>query len=110
MDRPSWCQDPTCQPISPDVGARSNDPAISGFCTGCLPEPIVTERHGFRHVNNCHFCFRSAIRGVVMLEVNNTDLEIISRTAIRGLVHLDPERDFNWRWFTGRDKEMRKAT
>jgi hypothetical protein len=108
MKRPWWCQDPTCTPDSADVGARIGSfdkaPEESGFCCGRVAEPMELTRHGRTHVNDGHFCFRSAVRGVTMLEINSGDLDIISRTAVRSLVARDPTRHFNGRWYTGREE------
>jgi len=103
--RPSWCQDQECRSVAADPGAQIGGPEASGFCCGLVPEPLVVERKGYRHENDGHLCFRSALRGVVMLEVNGTDLENVASCALRGLVARDPGRSFGWRWFTGRKED-----
>lgn len=94
MTRPAWCQDPDCNPVEPDVGALQwsfdTNPKESGFCCGLLPEPVVYERHGLRHENDAHFCFRSSGRGVVMMEVNAGDLRIMTRCTMRTLIAANP--------------------
>jgi hypothetical protein len=102
--RPWWCQDPTCTPVNNTPHA--NDPArydLSGFCAGCLAAPVVFERHGYQHSNDMHLCFRSAVRGVVMLETDTADMENVARAALHTLAAREPERGFSLRWLTGRD-------
>jgi hypothetical protein len=102
--RPWWCQDPTCTPINNTPHAH--DPArydLSGFCAGCLAAPITFERHGYQHNNDMHLCFRSAVRGVVMLETDTADMENVARAALHTLAAREPERGFSLRWLTGRD-------
>ena len=105
--RPWWCQDPSCTPASSDAGAHlgsfGEHPEYSGFCCGLVPQPITFERHGLEHSNDGHLCFRSAVRGVVMLEVNEGDLDAICRVSMRGILARDPARQFNGHWYTGRD-------
>lgn len=102
-NRPWWCQDPTCQPVCATPHADdANRYELSGFCSGLMVGPRVIQRHGYQHANDMHLCFRSALRGVVMLEVNTTDMENVSRAAMRAMVAKDPERPINLRWFTGR--------
>lgn len=78
VQRPSWCQDPTCTPDVNSPGVQIGGPGDSAWCIGQVPEPLVTERHGVEHRNDGHVCFRSPVRG---------------------------RRVFNWRWFTGLDQE-----
>lgn len=99
--RPWWCQDPTCTPDAMTPNAASDNPGHSGWCCGRVPAPLETVRHGERHVNDGHFCFRSPVRGVVMLEINEPDLDLIARVALRSLVKRGAQ-GFNWRWYTGR--------
>lgn len=99
--RPEWCQDPTC---TPDARTQDKREGGSGFCCGRTDELMVSERRGIRHENDGHFCVKSS-RGVVMLEVNAEDLQVIARNALRGLVARDPEASFSSRWFTGLDEE-----
>lgn len=100
--RPAWCQDPSCTPDANTPGVQIGGPGDSAFCCGQVPDDIITERHGVTHRNDGHFCFRSPVRGVVMLEINQRDLENVARLALRGIVAREPEYDFNWRWFTGK--------
>ncbi len=104
--RPWWCQDPTCTPVSSDTGAQlgsfDGHPEYSGFCAGLVPEPITFDRLGEHHSNDGHLCFRSAIRGVVMLEVNEGDLDAVTRVSMRAILARQPERSFNGPWYTGR--------
>jgi hypothetical protein len=103
VQRPWWCQDPTCSPVSNTPNVEDADRYdLSGFCSGLLPGPRTLQRHGYQHTNDMHLCFRSALRGVVMLEVNATDMENVARVAMRALVAEAPERPINLRWFTGR--------
>ena len=104
MNRPWWCQDPTCQTVNRTPHADDpNAYALSGFCAGLLAAPLRTERHGYVHVNDAHLCFRSAVRGVVMLEVNEVDLQNVCRAAMHTMVAMDPAVQFSGRWYTGRD-------
>lgn len=98
--RPDWCQDPTCTPDYNTPGVQIGGPGDSAWCVGRVPLPLVTERHGVEHCNDGHWCFRSPVRGVVMLEINEGDLDLIARTSLRGLVKRG-RQVFNWRWFTG---------
>lgn len=102
VQRPLWCQDPTCTPDVNSPGVQTGNPGDSAWCVGQLPQEVVTIRHGVEHRNDGHVCFRSPVRGVVMLETNETDLELLARVALRGLVARG-RRVFNWRWFTGLD-------
>jgi hypothetical protein len=106
--RPWWCQDPSCTPDCSDTGAQQGSfaehPEMSGFCSGRVPAPITFERHGLTHHNDGHLCFRSAVRGVVMLEVNEGDLDAVMRVAVRSILGRKPDRQFNGRWYTGRDE------
>lgn len=104
-ERPWWCQDPTCQPDANHLPRGEPREAYGGFCVGRVPEPIEITRHGYAHVNDGHFCVRTPVRGVVMLEVCEGDLEIIARDALRGLVARDPDREFYWPWFTHRGRD-----
>lgn len=101
--RPWWCQDPTCTPVSntPHADKRAAY-AVSGFCSGLLPEVRLRDIQGQRHCNDMHLCFRSALRGVVMLEVNATDVQNVARCAFRALIAKDPAERINVRWYTGR--------
>lgn len=104
IERPPFCQDPRCQPVtySPDaVGARATEYGPSAFCVGLLPEPVVRQEGDVEHVNDGHFCFRSP-RGVAMFEVNKTDMDLFARLALRSIVAREPDARFNWRWYTGR--------
>ncbi|MGH2355792.1 MAG: hypothetical protein ACRDJN_29640, partial [Chloroflexota bacterium] len=97
--RPRWCPDPTCRPLSTTPGCHTEQLGISGFCVGRCSER-VTERHGVRHVNDAHLCFASPVRGVTMLELNQTDFDLLARLALHALVDYEPERPFNSRWYT----------
>jgi hypothetical protein len=102
--RPWWCQDPTCTPDCADVGAQigsfEDHPEYSGFCSGQTTEPMINDRHGQHHVNDGHVCFRSAMRGVVMLNVNEGDLHILAKVALRSL-RARGQEEFNLRWYVG---------
>jgi hypothetical protein len=99
--RPSWCQDSTCTPdVKHDMIATHGE-GSTGWCCGRTAETMVTVRQGVEHVNDGHFCIRSP-RGVVMLEIQEADLEIMGRLAFRGMVARHPNRQFNGFWFTGR--------
>lgn len=105
--RPWWCQDPSCTPAASDTGAQLGSfdarPGYSGFCCGTVPQALTFTRHGQRHDNDGHLCFRSAIRGVVMLEVNEGDLDSVMRVAARGILARDARREFSGHWYTGRE-------
>lgn len=96
--RPDWCLDPTCTPQSMSQDRREGG---SGFCCGQTAEPMVTERRGIRHENDGHFCIKSP-RGIVMLEINNEDLQVIARHALRSMLARDPKAAFPPSWYTGR--------
>lgn len=99
--RPWWCQDHSCHSDFMDWGAQLADQGQTGFCCGRTEQPLIVDRKGHKHVNDGHLCFRSSVRGVVMLEVNEMDLMIMARTCMHGLNERDPSRGFNLQWFTG---------
>lgn len=104
--KPWWCQDPTCRPVTNTPGCHRPDaPGQSGFCAGRMAAPVETIRHGERHLNDGHFCFRSPVRGVVMLEINAADCDNIARCALRLAVEYEPERPINLRWYTAREMD-----
>lgn len=102
MKRPWWCQDPDCMPDYIDAGARTSDAAQTGWCCGRTSEKLIVIRKKVTHENDGHFCTRTAIRGVVMLEVNKIDLMIMSQVLLHSLVKREPDKPFNFPWFTGR--------
>lgn len=103
--RPPWCQDRQCVP---DANTPSCQPPLSeqhghsGFCVGRVTTPLITTRGDVEHVNDGHFCFRSPVRGVVMLEINEDDLDLVARITMHSLAAREPNRKFNLRWYTGR--------
>ena len=99
--RPKWCLDCSCRPIASSP-AITGKPGESQFCSGRVPEMLVTERGGVRHENDAHFCIKSP-RGIVMTEVNENDFALFARLSMRALVDYHKNYGFNARWFTGRD-------
>lgn len=99
-ERPWWCQDPSCTPDANTPNATSDNPGDSGWCCGRVPAPLEVTRHGVTHTNDGHFCFRSPVRGVVMLEIREGDLDLLARVALRALVARGAT-SFNWPWYTG---------
>ncbi len=103
-ERPWWCQDHDCRSDFMDRGAESSDQGQTGFCCGRTTQPLTVIRKGQEHINDGHLCFRSSVRGVVMLEVNEGDLQIMARTCLHGLYKRDSSRGFSFRWFTGQEQ------
>ena len=97
-DRPGWCLDASCTPAEANIDRRDGG---SAFCCGTTAEVMITERGEVRHENDGHFCVKSP-RGIVMLEINEMDLHIIARLAMRSLVERNPGTGFNSSWYTGR--------
>lgn len=72
IERPWWCQDPSCMPVHNNAQAK-NEPGFGGFCCGQIPERRVEVIHGAVHDNDGHFCIRSPRSGVTMLNVQASD-------------------------------------
>ena len=96
--RPPWCQDLACTPGSNTVSPNDTE-GTSAFCCGQMTEPVEVTYHGVKHSNDRHWCFRSPGRGVVMLEVNEWDLDLILRVTAKAITAADPDRKFNLRWY-----------
>ena len=100
--RPWWCQDKECRPVGVTPGADVVG-SESGCCVGRRETALTLERGGIKHVNDAHFCLRTQVRGVVMMEVNKTDFEIYAQAALHALCDYEPGREFFWPWFTDAD-------
>ena len=93
--RPWWCQDEGCRPIAASLGAGTRS-AGSSCCSGRSTESFTFTRGGIAHENDAHFCMRTQIRGVVMLEMNEADFEIFAQAMLHALHDYRPDEEMDW--------------